>query len=444
MRRPTPRLALLGSVCALVLATCAPGLIAEGPGRGRGGAEGETLGMGSEHVGVWTIGDAEPRGIPSLPDGEQGTGPRVRSVPAQPDERTEQPQPGTAEVEFSDVASLRPTIRLSGDPSDEAGVVAAAEAVDGVTYATLLRVGRLILGVGDDGLDINVAVVDPDAFRPVTPQVTADALDVWRRIMEGDAAFTHDIGHRLTLDHEIELGERVPLAGSRDSVRIGAYASNGIPPVAEAVVSRATGRELGIGGEATLLVVTGEDAAPGSLVGALEDATGLAAEVIPEPEERRAFLSGSSARSAFEPFSYVSLGDGMIQMDGGWVRRNIVSARVPIFDGEVLCHRLMIPQLRGALQEVVDRGLDHLVKPAQYGGCWVPRHILFNPDRGLSMHAWGLAVDFNVPGNEYGKANPQMDPRIVEVFERWGFVWGGRWAIPDGMHFELGALLTDP
>jgi hypothetical protein len=36
-----------------------------------------------------------------------------------------------------------------------------------------------------------------------------------------------------------------------------------------------------------------------------------------------------------------------------------------------------------------------------------------------------------------------MDPRIVEIFDRWGFVWGGRWSTPDGMHFELGALLRE-
>jgi D-alanyl-D-alanine carboxypeptidase len=23
------------------------------------------------------------------------------------------------------------------------------------------------------------------------------------------------------------------------------------------------------------------------------------------------------------------------------------------------------------------------------------------------------------------------------VFERWGFTWGGRWLVPDGMHFEF-------
>jgi hypothetical protein len=37
-----------------------------------------------------------------------------------------------------------------------------------------------------------------------------------------------------------------------------------------------------------------------------------------------------------------------------------------------------------------------------------------------------------------------MDARIVEIFDRWGFAWGGRWSRPDGMHFELGALLDSP
>lgn len=32
-------------------------------------------------------------------------------------------------------------------------------------------------------------------------------------------------------------------------------------------------------------------------------------------------------------------------LDPGWIERNIVSARVPIL-GDVVCHRLVVPQLR--------------------------------------------------------------------------------------------------
>ena len=97
----------------------------------------------------------------------------------------------------------------------------------------------------------------------------------------------------------------------------------------------------------------------------------------------------------------------------------------------------MMPRLIGALEEVEERGLDHHIDTNDYGGCWVARHIDWNPSRPLSMHAWGLAVDFNVQTNQLG-AEPQMDRRIVEIFESWGFSWGGYWSRPDGMHFEYG------
>ena len=51
----------------------------------------------------------------------------------------------------------------------------------------------------------------------------------------------------------------------------------------------------------------------------------------------------------------------------------------------------------------------------------------------------GNAVDLNVSTNQLGTEG-DMPPRIVEIFERWGFVWGGDWSRPDPMHFELGHL----
>jgi hypothetical protein len=59
-----------------------------------------------------------------------------------------------------------------------------------------------------------------------------------------------------------------------------------------------------------------------------------------------------------------------------------------------------------------------------------------NPEAGISHHAWGVAVDINVSRNPFG-GTPHQDPRIVEIFERWGFTWGGQWLVPDGMHFEF-------
>ena len=116
----------------------------------------------------------------------------------------------------------------------------------------------------------------------------------------------------------------------------------------------------------------------------------------------------------------------------------IVTTDVPIL-GRVTCHRVMVPQLAGAMAELVERGLADLIDVSQFGGCWVPRFIASDPTRGISLHSWGIAVDLNVSTNHRGTVG-DMDPRIVEVMAAWGFAWGGLWSDPDPMHFELAAL----
>jgi hypothetical protein len=61
----------------------------------------------------------------------------------------------------------------------------------------------------------------------------------------------------------------------------------------------------------------------------------------------------------------------------------------------------------------------------------------------LSRHAWGVAIDLNFGENSTGAADLQ-DPRLVEVMERWGFTWGGRWLVPDPAHFEYVAPAIAP
>jgi hypothetical protein len=344
--------------------------------------------------------------------------------------------PAVQSESFPPVRAEQP--RLKVDNAQGADLLARVREVEGVSAASLVEVAEMPVAGAGGPTTIRMAAVNPVDYRLLTPQVTADAVGVWERLVQGEAAFTHDAGHRL----EVPLGAEVPAAG-QGTVRIGAYAANGIPPIADAIVSEETGRRLGLQGEPELLIALNEGADTARVARQIAAIAGTRPVVLEAPQSRRAFITGADARNAFEPYTYIDLGDGTIQIDGDWVRRNIVRARVPIFRGEVICHRLMIDQLRGALQEVADRGLASLIDVNDYGGCWVPRHIDWDPSKPLSMHSWGLAVDFNVATNGLGQ-RPTMDPRIVEIFERWGFVWGGRWARPDGMHFELGALLNSP
>ena len=58
------------------------------------------------------------------------------------------------------------------------------------------------------------------------------------------------------------------------------------------------------------------------------------------------------------------------------------------------------------------------------------------------MHAWGAAIDLNTKFADYWLWNPKVAYRnripieIVEIFEKHGFIWGGKWGHFDTMHFE--------
>lgn len=60
----------------------------------------------------------------------------------------------------------------------------------------------------------------------------------------------------------------------------------------------------------------------------------------------------------------------------------------------------------------------------------------------LSVHSFGAAIDINVKYSAYWrwsksvKYQNQIPHEIVNIFERHGFIWGGKWYHYDTMHFE--------
>jgi hypothetical protein len=142
-----------------------------------------------------------------------------------------------------------------------------------------------------------------------------------------------------------------------------------------------------------------------------------------------------------EPAVGLPYGSDWVRLDPAFVRRHIVTRRVPIL-GEVTCHRAMVPVLRAALAELARRGLARLVNRGDFAGCYAPRRI--QPRGQLSLHAWGLAVDLNASANPF-RGRSHQDPRLVRTMERHGFTWGGRWPTrPDPMHFELRRIVPRP
>ena len=132
------------------------------------------------------------------------------------------------------------------------------------------------------------------------------------------------------------------------------------------------------------------------------------------------------------------LSGGRIAPDSAWERDHIATEVVPIL-GSVTCNKAIFPQLKAALQEVIDRGLADQIHPDEYAGCYYPRFIAGSTT--LSNHAFGLALDLNVPGNGRGTVG-EMDRGVVDVFKNWGFAWGGDWGYTDPMHFEMSSVVN--
>ena len=125
--------------------------------------------------------------------------------------------------------------------------------------------------------------------------------------------------------------------------------------------------------------------------------------------------------------------DGVwITTEPEWREENIQNKRMPIL-GITRCHRLMWEPLEGALNQILEEGLEEYLIIEEWrssGGCYAPRRInRFDAGGSISRHAWGIAIDINTKSG--------YPPRIVEIFNDWGFAWGGTWTSPDEMHFEL-------
>ncbi len=370
-------------------------------------------------------------------------------------------QPPTADPSSAPTGSSEATGSASASPSHQAHAVPPPGPLEGaLRYADLLvssreplsadmveAIGELEgvtgtepLSLGQVGIEnrvITVAAVDPDTYRRYTPAGSAQLRDVWTRVAGGELAITPALGRRLAdPDGFLRLGN------DQDAPRLHVGALAAQVPRVDAVVNQPWGAELGIPEGNGLLVATGLTS-PQSVRPAIQRIVGEESSVqILGPDldtsvVQTAVLTGGSVAASVGSFSYRILGGGRIAPDPDWVRANIRTERVPIL-GAVTCHRVVLPQLRAALAEVVSSGLTDAIHPEEYAGCYYPRYIAGTTQ--LSLHSFGIALDLNVPGNRRGTVG-EIDRGVVSIFERWGFTWGGDWAYTDPMHFEMNAVV---
>ena len=93
---------------------------------------------------------------------------------------------------------------------------------------------------------------------------------------------------------------------------------------------------------------------------------------------------------------------------------------------------------------IVSRELDERPELAKYlkSAGTLNWRVIAGTQR-LSAHSFGMAIDIGVDYSNYWRWSNSADYvnriplEIVEIFERHGFIWGGRWKHYDTMHFEF-------
>jgi D-alanyl-D-alanine carboxypeptidase len=289
-------------------------------------------------------------------------------------------------------------------------------------------------------IPLDAAAIDLASFAPFLPPADRTALAAVENgegILGSTSASVRGLGPGAILDF-----------GGAEQVRIAGVLPDELVGAAELLVSEETGRRIGIVRDRYLLVqpADGYRLTSRSLRRAIQPLVprtlGVFGRVqVRAPGETPYFRAGDavlppvSLKSVFGEFAARTLkGDpGYIEVDPEWRRTHLVTTRIPLL-GRVTCHRGIVPQLRGAMTELRSTGYGRLIE--SFNGCFVPRFISRDPTAMLSHHTWGIAFDTNLSSGNYYGDPPHQHPRLVATLERWGFLWGGRFVVPDGNHFE--------
>jgi hypothetical protein len=135
--------------------------------------------------------------------------------------------------------------------------------------------------------------------------------------------------------------------------------------------------------------------------------------------------------------------NGGIEFLDDWEKNNIVTVNIPQLatvqggTGNVRFYKGGARQLKAAFDEIQAAGL--LDQIHDWCGSYSPR--LERRSNVLSTHALGTSFDINCavmpPGLRIRLSERPRFAKLVEIFQKHGFMWGGLFSTPDPMHFQL-------
>ncbi|HVM51625.1 MAG TPA: M15 family metallopeptidase [Acidimicrobiales bacterium] len=269
-------------------------------------------------------------------------------------------------------------------------------------------------------IPLDAVAFDCETWSPLVPLAEATAVCA---LGPGEAL----LGATSARLRRLDRGGTITLDGGRE-LRVAGVIADEAVGAAELVLASADAPAAGVRTERYVLVQFEGDrsAAEHEIRAAVGD---MAVRVrgpgeTPWLRHGDAVLPPSVLKVTFGEWSARRLGGGRLELDAAWMAEWLVSVDMPVL-GRIRCHRDLVPVLRSALTELADRGLLETIDRTA-SGCWNPRTIAGGDHP--SRHAWGAAVDL-VP--------MPAAPGLVEVMERWGLTWGGRWLDPDPVHFEF-------
>lgn len=351
---------------------------------------------------------------------------------------------------------------VAADETLDVSLVRTVAALDGVTATT--RVVSAMLGlfgsVAADGapldvvprgmrIPVSVTAIDPASYRDVLvgPVDAADAA-LLGALDAGEVL----VSKRSAALRGIDVGARVDL-GDADGLRVVGVVADAVARGSEFLVALADRDAVGFrfGGREALLV---RHAGTTELIAAL-DASAAAVEGDGDGDTVRVWHGGRrvplvldtlTVKERFGEFAFrLVLDQREVVVERAWIEANIVDERMPVI-GTVRCHRLIMDDLRAAVDELIAAGYEEWLSPRRYAGCFYPRRIGFGREN-LSRHSWGIAIDLNVDFSLPG-AGPVPPNELIAIMGRHGFRWGGDFTTPDNHHFEwvgeLAAVRPDP